>query len=79
LSALGSYDGVVLQRLRWIGAFAIDYGSVTLFVFLAAVFQLGGAYSEIEERGPEGWFGVLFAVVAVKLWHDVREDRGRGK
>jgi len=69
----------VLQRLKWLGGFAIDYASVALFVFLVAVFQLGdrigGAYPEIEERGPEGLFGLVFAVVAVKLWHDVREDR----
>jgi len=78
----GTYDGIVLQRLKWLGGFAIDYGSVALFVLLAAVFQLGDrigdSHRQIEERGPEGLFGLLFAVVAAKLWHDVREDRRRG-
>jgi uncharacterized membrane protein YccC len=69
----------VLQTLKWLGEFAIDYGSVALFVVLAAVFQIGDrigdSHPQIEERGLEGLFGLLFAVVAVKLWHDVREDR----
>lgn len=31
----------MLRRLKWLGAFAIDYGSIALFVLLAAMFQLG--------------------------------------
>lgn len=79
-----SYDAIVLRRLKWLGAFAIDYGSIATFVLLAAMFQLGNCAADANrlpgaERGPEGWFGLLFAVVAVKLWHDVREDRRRGR
>jgi hypothetical protein len=68
-----------LQRLKWLGEFAIDYGSIALFVLLAAVFQLGSCGgNRYGEPDPGGLFGILFAVVAVKLWHDVREDRRRG-
>jgi hypothetical protein len=59
LSGLRSYDVIVLQKLKWLGAFAIDYGSVALFVLLAAMSQLGSWFADADrlegaERGPEG-------------------------
>jgi hypothetical protein len=65
----------VLGKLKCVGAFVVDYGSITLVVGLAAIFLLGNCGNRLEEAGPEGLIGIGFSVLAVKLWHDVREDR----
>jgi hypothetical protein len=71
--------GSCWRRLKWLVEFAIDYGSIALFLSLAVVFQLSsGGGDKYGESDPGGLFGVLFAVFAVKLWHDVREDHRRG-
>jgi len=71
----GSTIGNVLRKAKWLGEFMVDYGSIALVVGLAALFLLGNRENPYGEHGPEGLIGIGFSVLAVKLWHDVREDR----
>jgi hypothetical protein len=55
--------GSCWRRLKWLVEFAIDYGSIALFLSLAVVFQLSsGGGDKYGESDPGGLFGVLFAV-----------------
>ena len=73
-----------MRRLKSVTEFAIDYGSIALVALVAAIFLWGAVERQTTPQGlpPEmtgigTMFGVLLAALAVKLWRDVREERGR--
>ncbi|TMC68290.1 MAG: hypothetical protein E6J13_14930 [Chloroflexi bacterium] len=73
-----------MRRLKWLTDFAIDYGSIALVVFVAAIFLWGAIEPAFvpQELPPEmsgitTLFGILLLALALKLWRDVRGERRR--
>lgn len=74
----------VMRRVKWLVDFAIDYGSIALVSLIAAIFFWGAIEHRMnpadlppELSGVSTIFGVLLALLAVKLWRDVRQERHR--
>ena len=76
------YDEAAMKRLRWTVNFAIDYGSIALVAFVAAMYLLPPFFAERDRYHPglsgiAPLFGLLLLLLAAKLWRDVRDERGR--
>lgn len=63
-----TYDAGMAARLRWLIDFCIDYGSIALIAALAVLYLSA-------RSGIAAAFGGLLALLAIKLWRDVQEDR----